>query len=45
MTFFYMPYWRATEAKVEGASQRIQKEDCMNLQKLLSSLGLQVVKL
>ena len=29
MTFSYMPYWRAVDAKVEGASQRIQ-EDCMN---------------
>ena len=29
MTFSYMPYWRATEVKVEGSSQRIQ-EDCMN---------------
>ena len=24
MTFSYMPYWRAVDAKVEGASQRIQ---------------------
>ena len=26
MTFSYMPYWRATEVKVEGASQRIQED-------------------
>ena len=42
MTFSYMPYWRATEAKVEGSSQRIQ-EDCMNFAKI-ESIGLQVVK-
>ena len=29
MTFAYMPYWKKVDAKVEGASQRIQ-EDCMN---------------
>tara|TARA_B100000609_G_C17032092_1_gene339302 strand:- start:9 stop:722 length:714 start_codon:yes stop_codon:yes gene_type:complete len=38
-----MPYWRATEAKVEGSSQRIQ-EDCMNFAKIVESIGLQVVK-
>ena len=27
--FSYMPYWRAVDTKVEGASQRIQ-EDAMN---------------
>ena len=43
MTFSYMPYWRATEAKVEGSSQRIQ-EDCMNFAKIVESIGLQVVK-
>ena len=43
MTFSYMPYWRATAAKVEGSSQRIQ-EDCMNFAKIVESIGLQVVK-
>ena len=43
ITFSYMPYWRATEAKVEGSSQRIQ-EDCMNFAKIVESIGLQVVK-
>ena len=43
MTFSYMPYWRSTDAKVEGASQRIQ-EDCMNFAKIVESIGLQVVK-
>ena len=43
MTFSYMPYWRATEAKVEGSSQRIQ-EDCMAFAKIVESIGLQVVK-
>ena len=31
------------DAKVEGASQRIQ-EDCMNFAKIVESLGLQVVR-
>ena len=39
MTFSYMPYWRAVDAKVEGASQRIQ-EDAMNFAKIVESLGL-----
>ena len=43
ITFSYMPYWRATEAKVEGSSQRIQ-EDCMAFAKIVESIGLQVVK-
>ena len=43
MTFSYMPYWRAAEAKIEGSSQRIQ-EDCMNFAKIVESIGLQVVK-
>ena len=43
MTFAYMPYWRSTDIKVEGASQRIQ-EDCMNFAKIVESIGLQVVK-
>ena len=43
MTFSYMPYWKKVDAKVEGASQRIQ-EDCMNFAKIVESLGLQVVR-
>ena len=43
MTFSYMPYWRAVDAKVEGASQRVQ-EDAMNFAKIVESLGLQVVR-
>ena len=43
ITFAYMPYWRATEARVEGSSQRIQ-EDCMAFAKIVESIGLQVVK-
>jgi peptide/bleomycin uptake transporter len=38
-----MPYWKATDAKIEGASQRIQ-EDAMNFAKIVESLGLQVVR-
>ena len=43
MTYSYMPYWKATDAKIEGASQRIQ-EDAMNFAKIVESLGLQVVR-
>ena len=43
MTFSYMPYWRNVDAKVEGASQRIQ-EDCMNCAKIVESIGLQVIR-
>jgi len=43
MTFAYMPYWKQIDAKVEGASQRIQ-EDCMNFAKIVESIGLQVVR-
>jgi len=43
MTFSYMPYWRAVDAKVEGASQRIQ-EDAMNFAKIVESIGLQIVR-
>jgi len=43
MTFSYMPYWRSVNAKVEGASQRIQ-EDCMNFARIVESLGLQIVR-
>ena len=43
MTFSYMPYWKAEDSKVEGASQRIQ-EDAMNFAKIVESLGLQIVR-
>jgi len=43
MTYSYMPYWKAIDAKVEGASQRIQ-EDAMNFAKIVESLGLQLVR-
>ena len=43
MTFSYMPYWKQVDAKVEGASQRIQ-EDAMNFSKIVESLGLQIVR-
>jgi peptide/bleomycin uptake transporter len=43
MTFSYMPYWKAVDSKVEGASQRIQ-EDAMNFAKIVESLGLQIVR-
>jgi peptide/bleomycin uptake transporter len=43
MTFAYMPYWKAIDAKVEGASQRIQ-EDCMNFARIVESIGLQIIR-
>ena len=43
MTFSYMPYWRKIDAKVEGASQRIQ-EDCYRFARIVESLGLQIVR-
>ena len=43
ITFAYMPYWKKIDAKVEGASQRIQ-EDCMNFARIVESIGLQVVR-
>ena len=43
ITFSYMPYWKSTDAKVEGASQRIQ-EDCKEFARIVESIGLQVVK-
>ena len=43
MTFAYMPYWKKVDAKVEGASQRIQ-EDCMNFAKIVESIGLQIIR-
>ena len=38
-----MPYWKKLDAKVEGASQRIQ-EDCMNFARIVESIGLQVIR-
>jgi len=43
ITYSYMPYWKSTDAKVEGASQRIQ-EDCKEFAKILEEIGLRVVK-
>ena len=43
ITFSYMPYWKSTDAKVEGASQRIQ-EDCMNFARIVESIGLQIIR-
>ena len=43
MTFAYMPYWKAIDEKVEGASQRIQ-EDCMNFARIVESIGLQIIR-
>ena len=43
MTFAYMPFWKNIDARVEGASQRIQ-EDCMNFAKIVESIGLQIVR-
>ena len=43
MTFAYMPYWKKIDAKVEGASQRIQ-EDCMNFARIVESIGLQIIR-
>ena len=42
MTFSYMPYWRAVDAKVEGASQRIQ-EDTMRFAAIMEGLGVAFV--
>jgi len=43
ITFSYMPYWKKVDARVEGASQRIQ-EDCMNFARIVESIGLQIVR-
>jgi len=43
MTFAYMPFWKNIDARVEGASQRIQ-EDCMNFAKIVESIGLQILR-
>ena len=39
ITYYYLPYWEATEGNIEGASQRIQ-EDTYNFSRSLESLGL-----
>ena len=43
MTFAYMPYWKKIDAKVEGASQRIQ-EDCKAFASIVESIGLQILR-
>ena len=43
ITFAYMPYWKKVDAKVEGASQRIQ-EDCQKFASIVESIGLQVLR-
>jgi len=43
ITFSYMPYWRSVDAKVEGASQRIQ-EDCRDFATIVESIGLDIVR-
>ena len=43
MTFAYLPYWKNIDAKVEGASQRIQ-EDCKTFAAIVESIGLQVLR-
>jgi peptide/bleomycin uptake transporter len=39
ITYYYLPYWEATDGNIEGASQRIQ-EDTYNFSRSLESLGL-----
>ncbi len=43
ITFVYIPLWKNVDAKVEGASQRIQ-EDCQKFASIVESIGLQVVR-
>ena len=43
ITFSYMPYWRNVDAKVEGASQRIQ-EDCRDFANIVENIGLDIVR-
>ena len=43
ITFSYMPYWRKVDAKVEGASQRIQ-EDCRDFAAIVENIGLDIVR-
>ena len=43
ITFDYLPFWKSSDASVEGASQRIQ-EDASRFAKIVESLGLQVVR-
>tara|TARA_B100001248_G_C27245697_1_gene391452 strand:- start:27 stop:737 length:711 start_codon:yes stop_codon:yes gene_type:complete len=38
-----MPYWRAVDTKVEGASQRIQ-EDCRDFANIVENIGLDIVR-
>jgi peptide/bleomycin uptake transporter len=38
-----MPYWKKIDAKVEGASQRIQ-EDCKAFASIVESIGLQILR-
>ena len=42
ITFAYMPYWKKIDAKVEGASQRIQ-EDTMRFAAIMEGLGVAFV--
>jgi len=39
ITYYYLPYWEATEGNIEGASQRIQ-EDTYAFARSLETLGL-----
>lgn len=43
MTFDYIPRWRNTEGKIEGASQRIQ-EDTFRFARIVETLGIQAIK-
>jgi len=43
MTFYYIPLWRISSAKIEGASQRIQ-QDTERFSRIVEGLGLQVVR-
>lgn len=43
ITFSYIPKWRDTQTKIEGASQRIQ-EDIYRFARIIESLGLQVAR-
>ena len=43
ITFNYLPDWIATNAHIEGASQRIQ-EDCAKWAEMIQGLGLQAVR-
>ena len=43
ITFSYLPRWKDTEIKIEGASQRIQ-QDTERFARIVENLGLQVVR-